>query len=274
MNERVDYMMEHDQETIRLEVKTDIKDVAQQAQWAGISAGMRVADVGCGPGKTSRALFDLVQDGGGEVVGIDIVKQRVAYAQEKYQVSGIQFVHRDAREPLIGIGEFDFIWARFLLEYHGSKAYQIVQNLFKILKPGGILCLIDLDYNCLSHHGVPERLIQALHGATERHQQDSDYDPYVGRKLYAFLYDIGCQDIDVMMKAHHLIFGNLNEVDEFNWTRKAEIGVKYSGWDFHQAFDGGYGEFLEDFKRHFADPRRFTYTPLIAVHGTKPAAKS
>lgn len=270
MRHSTDYLMEHDQETTRLEIKTNINVVAQQAQWAGIKAGMRVADIGCGPGKTSRVLFDLAQEGG-EVVGIDYVHQRVAYAKEHYQVPGMQFEHRDARESLKDLGQFDFIWARFLLEYHGSKAYQIVENLFEIIKPGGILCLIDLDYNCMNHYDVPESLIQALDKVVERRQKYSDFDPYVGRKLYSFAYDIGCQEIDVMMSAHHLIFGKLNDIDEFNWTKKVEVGVKHSGLDLGKIYPGGYEGFLKDFKRWFSDPRRFTYTPLIATRGIKPA---
>lgn len=270
MLDQTDYLMENDQEITRLEIKTDIKNVAQQAQWAGIKAGMRVADVGCGPGKTSRALLDLVQPDG-EVVGIDYVKQRVAHAEEKYMAPGMRFEHRDARESLKDLGQFDFVWARFLLEYHQSTSYQIVENLFEILKPGGVLCLIDLDYNCLNHYGVPEVLVQALEKVIERRRKYSDFDPYVGRKLYAFAYDVGCQDIDVMMSAHHLIFGDLNEIDDFNWTKKVEVGVKNAGLDLDNIYPGGYEGFLKDFKHCFSDPRRFTYTPLIAARGTKPA---
>ncbi len=273
MDERADYIMEHDKETLRLEVKTDIKVVEQQARWAGIGSGMRVADLGCGPGKTSRALFDMVQSGG-EVVGVDIVPHRIDYAQENYQVPGIRFVQRDAREAFGDLGAFDFIWVRFLLEYYGGQAFQMVQHFYKFLKPGGIICLIDLDHNCLSHYGISDRLIQAMFGAAESLKHNFDFDPYVGRKLYSFLYDINCEEIDVHVAAHHLIFGDLSEVDKLNWTSKAKVGVKYSGWDFSQAFPGGYKEFYEEFKRSFYDPRRFTYTPVITARGRKPISKA
>lgn len=270
MGKDYDYIMDNDKENIRLEVKTDVTVVAQQAKWAGIQPGMRVADVGCGPGKTSRALFEQVQPDG-EVMGIDIVPERVVYAKRNYQVSGIRFVQQDARAPLHHLGEFDFIWVRFLLEYHGSKAYHIVQNLYEILKPGGILCLIDLDYNCLSHYGIPERLNQALLGAMEWLQRHADFDPYVGRKLYSFLYDLKCLDIDAHMAAHHLIFGELDEVDEFNWTIKAKMAMKHSGYDPRSIYPGGYEEFMKEFKHSFSHPRRFTYTPVIMCRGVKPS---
>ena len=113
MKECTNYLMEHDKETMRLEIKTNIRAVEQQAQWAGIKPGMRVIDLGCGPGKTSRALLDLVLPGG-EVVGVDVMPHRIAYAEENYGAPGIKFVHRDARASLKDLGEFDFAWVRRL----------------------------------------------------------------------------------------------------------------------------------------------------------------
>jgi SAM-dependent methyltransferase len=260
--------MENDEEIIRLEIKTDIKVVHRQARWAGIEPGMRVADIGCGPGKTSRALWDLVGPGG-EVVGIDIAPQRVEYAKEKYAAQGLRFEHRNAIKPLDDLGVFDLVWVRFLLEYHRSGSFRIVQNLSRITRPGGIICLIDLDHNCLNHFGLPERLSGALRGIMGRVEQNADFDPHVGIKLYSFLYDLGYEAIDVMMAPHHLIFGELNEVDAFNWTKKVEVAAKNSGYPFEE-YPGGYEAFFADFKSFFADPRRFTYTPLIACRGRKP----
>jgi SAM-dependent methyltransferase len=268
METHLDYLMENDEEIVRLEIKTDIAVVRRQACWAGIQAGMRVADIGCGPGKTSRALWDLAGPAG-EVIGIDIAPQRVAYATEKYAVPGLRFEHRNAIKPLDDMGPFDFVWVRFLLEYHRSRSYRIVQNLSRVIKPGGILCLIDLDYNCLNHFGHTERLAGALRGVIERVEQYADFDPYVGIKLYSYLYDMKYDDIDVTMAPHHLIFGELNEVDAFNWTKKVEVAAKNSGYAFEE-YPGGYAEFFEEFKTFFADPRRFTYTPVIACRGRKP----
>ena len=65
------YLMENDQEAKRLDLKTDQVRLEQQAKWAGIRSGMRVADVGCGSGKTSFFLHHLVRDGG-EVLGLTL----------------------------------------------------------------------------------------------------------------------------------------------------------------------------------------------------------
>ena len=268
MKTHLDYLMENDEEIRRLEIKTDVSAVHRQAEWAGIQKGMRVADIGCGPGKTTKAIVDLVGPNG-EAVGIEISPERVAYARQKYTDPNLRFEHRNAIEPLDDLGLFDFIWVRFLLEYHRDKAFEIVKNLTRILRPGGIMCLIDLDYNCLSHFGIPEKLATALREIMGLLDTRAKFDPFVGIKLYSFLYDLGYDAIDATMTPHHLIFGSLNAVDDFNWTKKVEVAAKNSGFRF-DAYPGGYDAFFSDFRTCFADPRRFTYTPLIACRGLKP----
>lgn len=269
MENRSEYLMENGDEIERLEKKTDVEIVYQQARWAGIQPGMRVADVGCGSGITTRALFDLVRPGG-EAVGFDLSEERLAFAKKKYGCPGVTFECRDALAPLTAAGLFDFVWVRFFLEYHRSRAFEIVQNLAQITRPGGIICLVDLDNNCLNHHGMPDRLSTALRGIMQKLEADADFDPHVGIKLYSFLYDLGFEQLDASMHSHHLIFGELNDVDAFNWMKKVEVAGQGSGYAFSE-YPGGYGEFVDEFRSFFSDPRRFTYTPLIACRGCKPA---
>jgi SAM-dependent methyltransferase len=260
------YLMENSEESKRLVVKTDNDVLVQQAQWAGITPGMRVIDIGCGPGKTTQMLGEIVQPGG-SAVGIDLSEERTAFARENYGSDSVSFAQRDLLKPLDDLGQFDFAWVRFLLEYHLSDSFELVQNVSRALKPGGTLCLIDLDYNCLSHFGHSPRMERAVAAIMKNVEEKENFDPYVGRKLYSFLYDMGYQNIDVKVEAHHQIFGELKQVDEFNWTKKVEVAARH--YDFVE-YEGGFEEFREEFRDFFASPRRFTYTPLISCRGTKP----
>lgn len=262
------YLMESDEESERLDMKTFDEVTERQARWAGLAPGMRVVDVGCGPGKTTSKLSALVQPGG-SAVGLDLSEQRVAYAGEHYGDDHTTFVRRDLLKPLFDLGRFDFAWIRFLLEYHRTDCMDLVENVSDILNPGGILCLIDLDYNCLSHYGQSSRMERTIAAVMGRIEERENFDPYMGRKLYSLLYDLGYQEIDVKLEAHHLIFGELNRVDDFNWTKKVEVAARNSGFDFNE-YHGGYDEFVSEFRSFFADPRRFTYTPMILCRGRKP----
>jgi SAM-dependent methyltransferase len=264
------YLMEHNGESERLEKKTDPNLVQEQARWAGLRPGMRVADIGCGPGKTSAALYEIVQPGG-QVVGVDGSQQRVDYALGGYGQPGLDFVCRDISASLEDLGQFDFIWVRFFLEYHSSCAFQLVKKFASILRPGGILCLIDLDFNCINYYELPPTLEKTMYRIIAKAEQETDFDTRMGIKLYSFLYDLGFEEIDVAVSAHHLIFGPLKELDDYNWTQKVKIGARQSGYSFDN-FDGGFDKFYEEFRRFFTDPRRFSYTPLIACRGCKPIA--
>lgn len=262
------YLMEDAQESLRLDMKTDNEVTRQQALWAGLAPGMRVVDIGCGPGKTTGALGELVQPGG-TAVGVDGSEQRIRFAEEHYGSGSVSFSRRDLFEPLTPLGQFDFAWVRFLLEYHLSNCFELVQNISDCVKPGGILCLIDLDHNCLSHFGQSPRMERAVAATMKSLEENDNFDPYVGRKLYSFLYDLGYEEIDVKIEAHHQIFGELKEVDAFNWTRKVEVAARNSRYGFDE-YEGGFEEFLSEFRTFFADPRRFTYTPIISCRGRKP----
>ena len=240
------YLMESEEEARRLDLKTDPKVVDRHARWAGLQPGMRVADLGCGSGKTTFYLSKIAGTKGG-AVGIDNSPQRIEFAKKHYSAENIEFAMADIRTDLSQLGKFDFIWVRFVMEYYGSTAYEIVQNVSNLLNPGGVICLIDLDYNCLTHYGLPKRLETAIQGIKRTLEKKANFDPYAGRKLYSYLYDMEYEDIEISIEAHHNIYGELNEVDAFNWTKKVEVGGKLSGYAFDD-YDGGYEEFFEELK--------------------------
>lgn len=263
-----EYLLESDEEAFRLDIKTDSKVVERQALWAGIKPGMHGVDVSCGSGKTTSILHELVQPGG-VIVGIDGSERRIKYAREHYGDGGIEYIYKDIRGSLKDLGMFDFAWVRFVLEYYRSNSFDLVINISEIVKPGGILCLIDLDHNSLNHYGISPRLETAIFSMMKYLEEMTNFDPYIGRKLYSFLYDLGYQDIDVSVEAHHLIFGKLKNYDAFNWIKKIEVLSKRLDYPFKE-YEGGYKEFLEEFKSFFINPRRFTYTPVILCKGRKP----
>jgi len=263
--------MESDDEAIRLEVKTDPDALRRQALWCGVKPGLRILDAGCGPGKTTALLHEMVQPGG-SVTGIDFSSERLQYARENYGGrKGIEFQLRDFRQPLNDIGSYDLIWVRFVLEYFRAEAGMIVKNLKNCLKPGGTLCLLDLDYNCLSHYELPPKLAEILPKIMAAMDEKFNFDTFAGRKLYSYIYDNSFLNIEMNLEAHHLIYGKAGESDVCNWMKKIEVAAKKVESIF-QNYENGYEGFMADFQKFFLDHRRFTYTPLIICKGVKPPA--
>ncbi len=263
------YLMENLEEAIRLEIKTDPEAVRKQALWCGLKPGLRVLDAGCGPGKTTSILHEMIQPGG-RILGMDYSEERIRYAQQHYgQGSGIDFQIHDLRDPLNGMGLFDLILVRFVLEYNRVESPNIVRNLTACLKPGGYLCLLDLDHNCLNHYELPARIEPILFELMDMAEQEYNFDPYSGRKLYAYLYDLGFENIQIDLMPHHLIYGKIGNNDLFNWMKKVEVAsMKTRG--LFENYPVDHDAFFADFTKFFLDPRRFTYTPLILCKGMKP----
>jgi SAM-dependent methyltransferase len=269
MTKEAAYLMESPEEATRLDVKTNPDVVRNQARICGITAGVRVLDAGCGSGKTTAILQDMIQPGG-SIVGVDFSQDRIRFAQNNYGKNrSIEFRLMDLREPLDELGQFDFIWMRFVLEHYLKGAQDIIAMVERSLAPGGTLCLLDLDYNNLSHYPIKPKMEMVLQLLMQKMIQSYNFDPYVGRKLYTYLYDQSFREIRVNMIPHHLIYGDLRESDDFNWLKKIEMASVKARENF-DAYPGGYEGFLEDFTAFFRDPRRFTYTPLMICTGKKP----
>lgn len=270
--EKPDYLMESQDEIARLEMKTGADEVRRHAAWCGIGPGLKVLDLGCGPGRTTHILHEMVQPGG-TVVGVDASNDRIEYARQQYgNREGIAFHVRDVHQPIADLGEFDVIWVRFLLEYFRIESPAIVRELAKSLAPEGYLCLIDLDQNCLNHYEIPENLDRILHRVMDRLEEEFNFDAYAGRKLYSYLYDEGFQDIEVQLMPHHLIYGEIEEKDAFNWIKKVEMASERVR-DLFVEYPGGLDAFFRDFTRFFHDPRRFTYSCLILCKGKRPPSR-
>jgi SAM-dependent methyltransferase len=261
------YFPENEDETSRLEGKTEKQAVIDQARWAGLQPGMRILDVGCGPGITTAILAETAQPGG-SAVGIDRSEERIAHAKSKYAAPNVEFILRNFFHDLSDLGQFDFIWVRFVLEYFRTSSDDLVNNIAKQLKPGGILCLADLDMNCMIHYGASERLQQAIRNIRKGLEDRVNFDPYAGRKLPGLLFDLSFKDIRIDLRSHHLIFGELTEFERWHWWKKMEITAKQSGYKFPE-YEGGLDGFRQEFQSFFSCKSRFTYTPLIIARGIR-----
>jgi SAM-dependent methyltransferase len=265
----ISYLMESFEEATRLEMKTDPEVVQKQALWCGVKPGFRVMDAGFGSGKTASVLHEIIQPNG-YVLGVDSSEKRTALAVKEYgQKKGIEFLVHDLREPFGDLDPFDLIWVRLLLEYHRKESLDILKNLAKCLKPGGSLCLLDLDHNCLNYYGMSEEMQLIIRKAIRILEQKYNFDPFAGRKLYSYLYDLGFENIEVDLTAHHLIYGEVQEKDALNWLKKEEVISKKTKILFKNYPDGHEG-FHKDFVEYVYNQRRFIYTPMILCKGRKP----
>ena len=129
-------------------------------QLAGIRPGMRVLDVGCGPGYASLELAQLV-GAGGAVVGVDESEFFLQFARARAAVLDLK--HTDFRvgdaTDLGAVGlagaSFDLVYARWVFCFVPDPE-AVVRGLARLVRPGGRVAVQDY-FNYQSMTLAPRR---------------------------------------------------------------------------------------------------------------------
>jgi SAM-dependent methyltransferase len=98
---------------------------------AGINAGVRVLDLGCGAGDVSMLAAELVGPGG-SVVGIDRSQEVLKVARERAQEAGlrqIRFVRSSVKEFVVD-EPFDLVIGRYILVHQSEPVATGVTKSF------------------------------------------------------------------------------------------------------------------------------------------------
>jgi SAM-dependent methyltransferase len=181
-----DYVLGHsDSELERLIAQARVYEplTRQFFHDAGVEAGMRVLDVGCGTGDVSFLAARMV-GASGQVVGVDRSPTAVATAGRRAVDLGVpntQFLVGDA-DKLAFEEPFDAAVGRFVLQFsHDPSA--MLRKIAAHVRPGGVIAFQEVDWSgCRSLPNLPTFSrcvgwgVEALKG--------SGADPYIGMKLY------------------------------------------------------------------------------------------
>jgi ubiquinone/menaquinone biosynthesis C-methylase UbiE len=118
---------------------------AQVFQLAGLRAGMRVLDIGCGAGDVAFLAASMVGPTG-DVIGVDKSPEAVALASRRAAEAGltnVRFVLADIAE--LELDEpVDALVGRLVLMYMADPAV-VLRRLAALVKPGGIIAFHEFD---------------------------------------------------------------------------------------------------------------------------------
>src|SRR5215469_5441544 len=152
--------------------------------------GMRLADLGCGPGTITQGLAEAVAPG--RVIGMDFQPSQVARAQALTRERGVANVccaAGDANRLPFASQPFDAVFAHGVL-MHMSKPLEVLMEVRRVLRPGGFVGVRDPDLGA----GVLTPQTPLLERAKElriRVRQHNGSDPFVPRDYRRLLLNAG-----------------------------------------------------------------------------------
>jgi len=159
-----------------------------------LRAGMRLLDVGCGPGTLTADLAALVAPG--EVVGIDlsaeVVVEAEAHARE-VGVGNVTFQIGDFRTADLRPGSFDVVHAHQVLQ-HLADPIGALRAMRRLAGEAGMVAARDADYSAMVWFpGAPqlERWLEIYLAVTGRNGAEAN----AGRRLLSWARDAGFADV-------------------------------------------------------------------------------
>ncbi|MFV0253234.1 MAG: class I SAM-dependent methyltransferase [Beutenbergiaceae bacterium] len=199
--------------------------------------GMDVLDVGCGPGSITVDLASRVP--GGRVLGIDSsveVLNRGADLAVAQGVENVEFEPADVMSLPYAPDSFDVVHAHQLLQ-HLDDPVAALQEMRRVLRPGGLLAIRDADYGAMRwfpDSAALDRWHEVYLALTSHHNPDA------GRQLHAWTLQAGFEDVD----AGASVWCYSDAVDRQWWAQSWADRVQHSSFASH-AIEHDYADTAE-----------------------------
>ena len=165
-----------------------------------LRAGLRVLDVGSGPGHTSLELARRVAPNG-KVTGVDINAEFIARSSARARDAKLaaEFVQSGFPPLRFPDASFDRVWCKNVLEYVDSAA-DTVAEMARVTAPGGVVVAVDSDWDMLAldigpaARDLTDRILAASKAIAIK-------EPRIGRQLYRLFRAAGLTDVKVEIHA-------------------------------------------------------------------------
>jgi SAM-dependent methyltransferase len=153
--------------------------------------GMRLLDVGCGPGTITADLADLVAPG--VVTAAEISPEALDLARSAIGRSNVEYAIADAHALPFDDGTFDVVHAHQVLQ-HLADPVAALAEMRRVARPGGLVAVRDSDYRAFAWYPQPPGLDDwlALYQTVAR---ANGGEPDAGRRLLSWAHAAGFAEV-------------------------------------------------------------------------------
>ena len=190
------------EELERLKLQATIALDTEKEAWtaAGLRPGMQVLDLACGPGFTACELAKFIGETG-HVTGVDLNEELIAVAHQAKASEGVEnvaFSSGNVYELTLPENTYDFVYSRFVFQ-HLENPQLALKNILKVLKPGGILCVLDIDDNWTSFSPESDAFVKFIRKAGAG-QKRKGGNRLIGSQLFGLLSDAGFNHVSTQIR--------------------------------------------------------------------------
>ena len=161
-----------------------------------LTPGMRLLDVGCGPGSITQGLARRLAPG--QVVGVDLSRETLVSARAQAAALGLQnLAYEEASVYQLPFPDasFDVAYAHQVLQ-HLAEPGKALREMLRVVRPGGLVAVRDVDWGTASYWPDDPWIGRFV----ETHMKTwcrNGGEPRMGRHLRALFNAAALADIDV-----------------------------------------------------------------------------
>jgi SAM-dependent methyltransferase len=192
---------------------------------AGLAAGHRFVEFGCGLGYVTR--WAATQ--GAVVTGIDVNEEQIAAAQaltREAVVDQVEFRTGSVYDPGLDPGSLDVSYSRWLM-VHLQRPVDAMRAIHKALKPGGLMVCEEADVSAV-YAEPPSAAYEEMREIALAAGRARGVDYAGGRWAHTWALEAGFELVQVDAYHPHYLTGEHKAF--WNWTlRNAGLGLVTEG---------------------------------------------
>ena len=159
-----------------------------------LQPGMRLLDIGSGPGSITADLAAILSEG--TVTAVEINEDVIALTRaeiERRGLANVDYAVGDIHALDLPDDAFDVVHAHQVLQ-HVADPVQALREMVRVCRPGGIVAVRDADYAGFVWYPESDGLTRWLE-LYEHAARENGGEPDAGRRLLAWAREAGCTDV-------------------------------------------------------------------------------
>jgi ubiquinone/menaquinone biosynthesis C-methylase UbiE len=158
--------------------------------------GMRLLDVGCGPGSITRGLAERIAPG--QAIGLDLSRETLSFAREDAAARGLEnlrYEEGSVYDLPFPAASFDIVFAHQVLQ-HLREPDTALREMLRVVRSGGLVAVRDVDWGTASYW-PPDPWIDRFVEVHLKTWYRNGGEPRIGRQLRALFNAADVRDLQI-----------------------------------------------------------------------------